>query len=151
MATAPGGQDRATRLEQACAAAIERVAVKEAEGIDPDTFAELGEALYWLIALAKENGRTAPLLTGLRWARNRITHGAVVAAPVQWHYGAELGRLVLGMAQLGTTSGHEWLPRAEVPVGPNDRSLPTEEAAYDLNVAGRRVVEVLREGLTLAR
>jgi hypothetical protein len=140
------------RLEQACTAAIERVAANEAAGIDPDIFAELGEALYWLTALAEANGRkTLPLLTGLRWARNRITHGVVVTAPVQWHYGAELGRLALGMAQLGTTSGHEWLPRTQVPLGPDDRSRPTEEAAYDVHVAGRRVVELLREGLTLAR
>jgi hypothetical protein len=34
-------------------AAIERSAAKEGDGIAPDTFAEVGEAVFWLIAWAK--------------------------------------------------------------------------------------------------
>jgi hypothetical protein len=34
-------------------AAIERCAAKEGDGIAPDTFAEVGEAVFWLIAWAK--------------------------------------------------------------------------------------------------
>jgi hypothetical protein len=146
-------RNRWTRLGNACRAAIERVEAKEAAGIDPDTFQELGEALFWLVALAEEHGRKvdAPLLRGLRWARNEIAHGFVVDAPVGWHYGAELGRLVLDKAQLDTTSGHEWLPRAQVPVDPTQVKRHEKDGqAYDEAVAGRRVVETLREGYQLA-
>ncbi len=151
MAT-PSALNRAARLSSGCEAAIGRVAAKERVGIDPDTFAELGESLFWLSALAEANGRgRQPLLLGLQWARNRITHGVVVAAPVEWQYGAELGKLVLGKGRLGTTSGHEWLPRSSVALGPNDRRDPRQEAAYDAHVAGRRVVEVLRQALAVAK
>jgi hypothetical protein len=34
-------------------AAIERCAAKEGDGIAPDTFAEVGKALFWLIAWPK--------------------------------------------------------------------------------------------------
>lgn len=144
----PSGTDR---LATACEGAISRLAAQEAAGIDPDTFAELGEALFWLIALADANGRSAPLLDGLRWARNRIAHGVVVVAPVEWHHGAEAGRLVPGKAVLGTTSGHEWAARSTVPPVPQQHQRPAQDAAYDNHVAGRRVVEVLQEGLALAR
>jgi hypothetical protein len=139
-------QNRWTRLGNACRAAIDRLEAKEAAGIHPDTFQELGEALFWLIALADERRRKTPLLHGLRWARNEIAHGFVVDAPVHWQYGAELGRLVLGRAQLGATSGHVWLPRSRIPVNPNGRKRSTQAKAYDTDVAGKRVVETLREG-----
>jgi hypothetical protein len=147
-ATGPG---RTARLNDACQAAIERVSAKEDAGIDPDIFAEVGEALFWLVALAEANERRDPLLNGLTWARNRITHGVIVAAPVNWHCGSELGRLVLGKAILGTTSGHEWLDRASVPLGQNERRSPAQERDYDAHVAGRRVLDTLRAGLVIAQ
>jgi hypothetical protein len=145
------GPGRTVRLSDACQAAIERMSAKEDSGIDPDTFAEVGEVLFWLVALAEANGRRDPLLNGLRWARNRITHGVIVAAPVDWHYGSELGRLVLGKAILGTSSGHEWLDRASVPLGPNERRNPAQARDYDAHVAGRRVVDTLRAALAMAQ
>ena len=144
---------RADRLALACEAALERLAAKEAGGVDPDVFAEVGEALFWLIALADETGkRQVPLLNGLRWPRNRTAHGAIVTAPAEWHYGSEPGRLILGRAVLGTISGHVWLERGKVPRGPNDWAAPEqEEADYDAHVAGKRVLDVLREALGQAR
>jgi hypothetical protein len=145
-------ETRSARLLRACDDAIDRFGAKERAGIDPDTFAELGEALFWLVALAEANRRgSQDLLVGIKWARNRFAHGVVMTAPVRWRYGAEPGRLVLGMGILGTASGHEWLPRSGVALGPNDRPDARQEAAYDARVAGRPVVEVLQEALSLAK
>lgn len=141
----------ARRLATACSAAIERYAAKEREGINPDIFAELGESLFWLIALAEASGRhKIELFRGLRWARNRIAHGVLVTAPVEWQYGAELGRAVLGPIVLGTTSGNEWLPREDISVSRAQKSDPGGETAYDDHLAGRRVIVVLRDGLAEA-
>jgi hypothetical protein len=141
--------DPVERLRQACLAAIERYAAKENEGIDPDTFAELGESLFWLCALAEATGRRkTELFQGLRWARNRIAHGALLIAPVEWHYGTDLGRLVLGRGILGTTSGHEWLPRDAIKTWRTQRrDDPAGELAYDKRLAGQRVMGVLGAGL----
>jgi hypothetical protein len=145
-------ESRSARLLRACDDAIDRLGAKERAGTDPDTFAELGEALFWLFALAEANGRDSQgLLLGIKWARNRIAHGVVMAAPVRWRYGAEPGRLVLGMGMLGTASGLEWLPRSSVTLGPKDRPDARQEAAYDAIVAGRPVVEVLQEARALAK
>jgi hypothetical protein len=142
MATDPLG-----RLRQACLAAIERCAAIESEGIDPDTFAELGESLFWLVALAEATGRhKTELLGGLRWARNRIAHGVVLTA-VEWHYGTDLGRWVLGSGELGTSSGHEWLPRDAIVTLRTPRGDPAGEMAYDKRLAGQRVLDVLRAAL----
>jgi hypothetical protein len=144
-----GAPSRANRLAEACEAALARLATKEAQGIDPDVFAEVGEVLFWLCALAEANGRRRhPLLRGLEWARDRITHGVIVTAPVRWHYGSEPGKLVLGRAMLGTASGHIWLDRSHIAHGPNDR--PGKEAEYDQHVAGNRVVGLLRQALDVA-
>jgi hypothetical protein len=86
--------DPLDRLRQACLAAIERCDAKESEDIDPDTFAELGESLFGLCVLAEVTGRhKTELPQGLRWARNRIAHDAILTA-VSWHYGTELDRWV---------------------------------------------------------
>jgi hypothetical protein len=75
-------ESRSARLLRACDDAIDRLGAKERAGTDPDTFAELGEALFWLFALAEANGRDSQgLLLGIKWARNRIAHGVVMAAP----------------------------------------------------------------------
>jgi len=120
---------------------------KESAGIDPDTFAELGESLLWLCALAEATGRRkTELLQGLRWARNRIAHGAILTA-VRWHYGTELDRWVLGRGELGTTLGHEWLIRDAILISRTQRRDPAGEMAYDKHLAGQRVLEVLRAAL----
>lgn len=100
-------EDPAHRLRRACMAAIDRYAGKESEGIDPDTFADLGESLFWLVALAqaKDCHRSTDLLLGLTWARNGIAHGALLTEQVEWHYGTELGRWVVGRGVLGSVRG----------------------------------------------
>jgi hypothetical protein len=136
--------DPLDRLHQACPAAIERCDAKESAGIDPDTFSELGESLFWLCALAEATGRhKTELLQGLRWARNRIAHGAILTA-VRWHNGTELDRWVLGRAELETTSGHEWLARDAIVISRTQRRDPGGEMAYEKRLAGQRVLDVLR-------
>jgi hypothetical protein len=148
----PTQPKRNDRLIAACEAAVDRLESREAVGVDPDIFAELGEVLFWLGALAEAKGQQGDrLLLGLRWARNRITHGVLVTAPTSWHYGAEPGRLVLGRAVLGTSSGHEFLPRDRVVLGPNDKPSPGQATAYDSEVAGRRVLELVRRALQILR
>ena len=147
------GDEGVERLHSACLAAVERCAVKERDGIDPDTFAELGEALFWLIALAEARGRhkKTALLRGLGWARDRIAHGVLVTGPQEWHYGTELGKWVMGKGALGTRSGYRWLPSDAVNPKRMQKSDPTAgETAYDDHVAGRAVIEVLREGVAEA-
>jgi hypothetical protein len=110
------GRSGTSRLVDACEASLARLVEKESAGIDPDVFAEVGEVLFWLYALAEENRKNRwPLFEGLRWARDRMAHGVMLAKPAEWHYGTELGRWVLGRGQLGTTSGHEWLQSSGIP------------------------------------
>jgi hypothetical protein len=139
------------RLERAYEAALGRLIVKEREGTDPDIFNELGEALFWLRALVEANRRSAPVLDGLRWARNRIAHGLRLTAPTAWTYGSELGRMVLGQSMLGTASESRWLARSEIAAGTPPWSDAKGEAAYDAHIAGQSVLPTLRDGLALAR
>lgn len=136
------------RLAAACESALQRLEAAESVGIAPDVYAPLGETLFWLCALAESTGHSndAPI-KGLRWARHRVTHGALVAAPVDWQYGSELGRLVLGRSRLGTRSHYRWLPRSSVPTGPGYRQQPQLEQAYDQYIDGGEVVAILRSAL----
>ena len=151
----PSGRHRALmvdegvdRLRLACLAAIERCAAKEDEGIDPDTFAELGESLFWLIALAEARGRhKTELLQGLGWARDRIAHGVMLTAPLDWHYGTELGKWAMGRGELGTSSGHKWRTRGSISTSRTQRLDQAGEAGYDQHLAGRKVIETLRRAL----
>jgi hypothetical protein len=144
------------RLERACESAIERLADKEAVGIDPDVFAEVGEALFWLEALAEARGRHkgTDVVRGLGWARDRVAHGVPVSAPAEWIYGSEVGRLVLGKGQLGVASGHKWMEVEPLRLslsGGGQRQDPGGVAAYEKWVAGKRVVPVLSEALDSLR
>jgi hypothetical protein len=77
---------------------------------------------------------------------NRIAHGVVLTA-VEWHYGTDLGRWVLGPGQLGTTSGHEWMPRDAIVTSRTQKRDPAGERAYDKHLAGQRVLDVMRAAL----
>lgn len=138
--------DPAQRLRRAYMAAIDRYAAKETEGIDPDTFEELGESLFWLIAFAEAKGchRSTDLLLGLTWARNGVAHGELLTEQVEWHYGTELDRWVVGRGVLGTQSRHEWLKRDLIQT--SQRSDSEGEATYDGHLAGRPVLETIRAG-----
>ena len=131
------------RLVAACDAAIARVAAKNG-----DPFAELGEALFWLYALAEATGEARDArYRGLAWARNKIGHGVMVTAPVQLRtFGSEPGMAVPGLSMPGTVSKPAmWLHTSEIPLGPHNRPTPDDEKAYEDNVAGRPVLEVLRD------
>jgi hypothetical protein len=141
--------DPVERLRLACLAAIKRCAAKEGESLDPDVFAELGESLFWLLALGEATGRDrkTELLQGLGWARDRIAHGVLLTAPVRWHHGTDIGRWILGQGVLGTTSGHEWLTRDAIETSRTQRRDPAGEVAYDNHLAGQKVIEVLHAAL----
>jgi len=114
-----------------------------------DVFAELGEALFWLGALADATKRREPLLNGLQWARNRVAHGHLVAAPVAYEPGAGLGHLVLGRSRLGTASKLRWSPESSVPSIPRKYRDARQDADYRGHVEGREVMPVLRDVLHL--
>lgn len=144
--------NRVARLADACEAAIERVAAKTAARLD--VFAELGEALFWLTALTEENGRSGvPLLSGLKWARNRVAHGVIVAAPVR-RAGLLVGpggdHVGPGGGTVGP-SGHLWLKARDVPLGPKEGLAGNQRSNYEAHVAGQPLVPILRDGLALAR
>jgi len=144
---------RTDRVEAACDGALARLVAKESQGVNPDVFTEVGEVLFWLYALASARHRHKDaVFKGLGWARDRIAHGMLVwEAPVQWRYGSELGRWVIGRGQLGVRSAHMWLASDKIPLGPNDRKAPTGREAYDQHLAGREVVQSLREALDQLR
>lgn len=143
--------DSAERLRLACLAAIERCAAKEREDVNPDIFADLGESLFWLLALAEANGRQKrELLRALGWARNRIAHGVLPVAPVAWRYGTELGKWVLDRGMLGVSSAHEWLLRDKIVTSRTQKQDFVGEGAYDRHLAGQEVLTVLRAGLAEA-
>ncbi len=147
---------RASRLEEAAYAAIERVAAKEASATGEDLFADLGESLFWLTALMDET-RTGgdglpPLLAGLRWARNHVAHGAIVSAPVNRNRPFTLrGGSTLRGGDVLRGSGHSWLSPEEIPGGLGKRGADLRPG-YRAQVFGPiGHSHSLREGLALAR
>jgi hypothetical protein len=97
---APGSQELA-RLVAACDSAMARVAAKDGE-----MFAELGEALFCLYALAEATGKAKDeRFRGFAWARNKIGHGVLVTAPVKPRiFGSEPGMAVPGRSMPGAAS-----------------------------------------------
>ena len=145
---------RADRLAVACQAAMNRLLASESQVTTsaPDIFAELGEALFWLEALAELNRRQAAVLQGLRWARHRIAHGALVSAPSEWREGFEPLRIPgLPTSVLETFSHHVFVESSRIPLGPRDKPSPALQRAYDGHVAGRPVYNTLLKRLQRAR
>ncbi len=121
-----------------------------------DLFAELGETLFWLSALTDHHDLQAePLLSGMKWARNRVTHGVIVSAPVRYSPGGFF--VGPGGSEVGPGGGtigpgtHRWLPAEDFPVDPDEQPAPKQLADYRSRVAGRPVVHSLRTALGLAR
>ncbi len=141
--TAASGSQELARLVAACDAAMARVAAK-----DGDLFGELGEALFWLHALAEATGKAkVGRFRGLAWARNKIGHGVLVTAPVKPRiFGSEPGMPVPGLSMPGAVSQPAtWLHVDEITLGTHNRPTPDDERAYEDNLAGRAVLDVLRE------
>jgi hypothetical protein len=96
--------DPVDRLRQAGLAAIERCAAKEDEGIDPDTFAELGESPFWLMASPRR-------LEGTRRrsyskALDGRAIGSRMACYSQHPWSGTTGRIPIG----GSWAGASWVP-----------------------------------------
>jgi hypothetical protein len=147
---------RADRVAAAAAMAIARLAMGQDDGTDADHFAAIGESLCWITApadtLSKTDARRQdPRIRGLCSARNRVTHGGVVAAPagLDLAYSAILGEAVLGQMRRGGTEEYVWVGRDEIPLGPDDESSTTQAEAYDIAITGQTVVESHREALPL--
>jgi hypothetical protein len=69
--------------------------------------------------LAENKGKQQePLLSGLAWARNRMTHGVLVTAPVVWDRGSILPH-TLPMV-LGQPPHHKWVERNQIDLGPKE-------------------------------
>src|SRR4051794_17214151 len=99
-------------LVGAAAEAVKRVrAVRVEHGADA-LFAPLGEALTWLEVLTDlRSMRDVDLLLGLGHARNAIVHGHNVVTAAKSgvdNYGAEVGRMVVGRAVLGSITTYAW-------------------------------------------
>lgn len=138
---------RKDRLVAACEAALDRLRRKESAGESYDIFPELGETLFWLCALAEAIGRNDPLILGLTWARNRITHGVLVTAPVAWERGSALPRSL--PMPLGVAPHRKWLLRGQIDLGPNDKPAPKQEGAYDREIATKPVIDTIARALEL--
>ncbi len=117
---------QADRLSAAASSAIEAIAAKEATEINPDVFAEIGNALHWLYALgARGRGGSNSLLSpGFTYARNQSAHGNLVSDFSDWQYGPELGRLRLGNSRLGAKPQLLW--RSDVVVLMTPRQANTK-------------------------
>jgi hypothetical protein len=126
---------------------------------EPDTtarqFAAVGEALFWATALDEQHEqehdyqarRSKPeakeLMEGMRYARNRVTHGLVTAT-------TRTGGMTLPLRLPATFSVHwVWRPAAEIPppASGQGRSDATNGrlAAYTQRWEGREVGPTLTD------
>ncbi len=102
------------------------------------TFAETGVRPGELLALRVKNlnGQIRIVEATVEVGGRRITRH-----PSKW---------ALGAGELGTRSEHRWRPRDAINPMRTQKRDPTGETAYDDHLAGRSVIEVLREGVTEA-
>jgi hypothetical protein len=107
------------RLIGACETALRRLEAatveppRETTDEPPHTFVETGEVLFWLYAIGDtESGQI--LSPGFRWARHQYAHGNLLTKATEHHYGATLGRMVLGAVALGAPPVHLWTPRENI-------------------------------------
>jgi hypothetical protein len=146
MGTSP--LQREDRLVAAAEAALNRLKQRQRDDAEPDIFAELGETLFWIAALAELKGQQKTrLILGLQWARNRITHGVLVAAPATRIRGGELPAPLPFVP--GVRTHYTWLQRSAVTLGPDDQPRPDQESEYDREVAGKVVDDTLDAALAL--
>lgn len=132
----------------ACESAYSRLTAADHAGPEQDPYQSVGEALFWLYALAEERERLADqLILGLAWARDCIAHGLLVAAPTQHSGAGTYGGSTYGGGPYGGWTELTWLPRDQIQVNPLKRSDPRKEDAYDRNVAGRQVTVTVQAAL----
>ena len=127
-------------------------------------FGPLGEALFWLVALddlledvggelyrnerdADDAGR---LMRGLRYARNQVAHGTLVATLVDVNPdNAVLDVMILDQARLDTPIRLIWLARREFPEPTRDQRGADE--VYDAELAGKPLLDTLARAVRFAR
>jgi hypothetical protein len=122
-------------------------------------FAPIGEVLAWIVALddtlegadgtyrARRNGHAdGRLIRGLRYARNQVIHGTVVAA--YFHGGAVPGLIVLP-AVLGQAPSYRWRPSADLPVVTGTQ-IPLKNV-YDAHIANVELMPVLNRAVGYLR
>ena len=132
------------RLVSACDTAIARLADEQASGIAAGTFAATGEALFWLYALSSRRRRSR-LSPGLIWARHQCVRGNVltgfaVADGSDW-------QLTPGRSTHAAKSMHVWLPLDRIEMRRPAYKLTQDAKTYERDVAGRPVLDVLRDAL----
>ncbi len=137
------------RLVAACRAALARLELEARPSPEPHSiFAETGELLFWLYALADDGGGNR-LSPGLQWARHQYAHGNLLTGVIEYDYGATLGHFVLGQTRLDAPPQHRWMARTTIGINAKARRGTPLEQAYDNDVAGHPVIARLR--LELAR
>lgn len=137
-----------SRLVAACESSYGRLAAAERAGPDHDPYQSLGEALFWLYALADDLGhKNHRLIKGLTWARDRIGHGLVVVAPAEHNAAGGYAGGTYGGGPYGGWTELTWLPRGRIPVSPRSQKRPAQESAYDQNVANRSVLLTMQTAL----
>jgi hypothetical protein len=134
----PEGSDR---LAAAFSSALRRLESAAGKGPAEDIFVDLGETLFWLHAFAEANDRGGePTVLAMRWARDHIAHGLIVVAPVTWHDGSGLTRM------MPARRGYGWLARSAIPAhrqSRGKRQIATDNA-YDARAVGRDMFIIVR-------
>jgi hypothetical protein len=127
-------------------AALARLEAKA--GSDPrDTFAEVGEVLFWLYALGDDGDGKANLLSpGLQWVRHCYAHGNLLTAIVDYQL-----VFVLDEARLDVpleSGEHVWSGRVIInPKARADKKQRELERMYRDHVVTRPVIDTLRDEL----
>lgn len=130
-------------------------ATESIAGHGQPTWVRVGSALLWICAL-DEQFRSEPsyksrrrrdaegrVIEGLRFARNRVAHGADIVV-------ADGGLLFPAFAGLGGTlefGPQTWLTANRMRTVAKDKGPTSERATYDAHVAGRLVPDPLRDAL----
>jgi hypothetical protein len=122
-------------------------------------FAPVGEVLAWIVAFddtlegadgtyrARRNGHAdGRVIPGLRYARNQVIHGTVVAA--YFHGGAVPGLMVLPVVP-GQAPSYRWRASSELPVVTGTQI--TLRNVYDAHIANAEVGPVLDRAVAFLR
>ncbi len=128
-------------IQAACKASIVRVKDEPGtgQGAEEVEFANLGEALFWLGALAAINEHaTEPLLAGLAWARDRMEAGHVMTEPPQ-----------AGRSAAAERGDFVWI-RMDGETGDTESLESLARSLYESRVAGLTVPGPLLAALALA-
>lgn len=155
---APEQEVRLRRLLAAAGLAVGRL--RRVDVTSDETFAPLGESLFWLAAIGDLVGgsvdgyrqtrvlhKVGATLPGLIYARDQITHGAGITGMTRQYWGAS--PLWLGESRLGSPPEQWWLSRADRPKAGRAKQVGRE--CYYTHLGGRPVVPTLEAALEYLR